>query len=76
MKKNCKIGITQTEDIKQMRARHKEEIEALESSCKHEKISGWMPYMQAPGHLSGSVKACENSIGKCWTLKLVSYMFE
>lgn len=48
------------ETIDQMRDRHKKEIEDLQDNCKHEKISGWMEEMWAPGHFSGTrVKVCE-----------------
>ena len=46
------------ENIDQMRKRHKEEIEKLQSSCKHTDISGWMDYMWAPGHMGFPVKVC------------------
>ena len=47
------------ENIKEMRQRHKEEIENLQSMCSHPEISDWMPYMWAPGHFSGNVRICK-----------------
>lgn len=47
------------ENIEQMRLRHKEEIDKLQSNCKHKKISNWMPYMWAPGHIGNPVKVCK-----------------
>ncbi len=46
------------ENIKQMRDRHKKEIEELQTSCKHERISDWLDYMWAPGHFMGKKKHC------------------
>lgn len=51
------------EDIKQMRERHKKEIEVLQASCAHENVSDWMPYEYAPGHRCGEVRIC-GSCGK------------
>ena len=48
-----------SESIKQMRERHKKEIEKLQSKCKHKDISDWMPYMWAPGHVGSPVRVCE-----------------
>jgi len=48
------------ENINQMRKRHKAEKKALEDSCPHEKLSGWMDFAWAPGHFSGRVKVCKN----------------
>ena len=47
------------EDIKQMKNRHKMEIEELQENCKHEKISEWVDFMWAPGHYGGQVKVCK-----------------
>jgi len=47
------------ENIDRMRVRHKKEIENLQSKCKHERVSNWIPYMWAPGHMCGSVRVCE-----------------
>jgi hypothetical protein len=47
-------GIT----IKQIRERHKKEIEDFQSNCRHLTISDWMPFMWAPGHYSHEVKIC------------------
>lgn len=47
------------ENIEDMRIRHKEEIEALQSKCKHKDLSDWMNEYFAPGHSSGRiVKIC------------------
>ena len=48
-----------SEDINQMRIRHKCEIEQLQDSCKHKEISECMRYMWAPGHHSHCVKVCK-----------------
>ncbi len=48
------------ENIKEMTERHKREIQELQDSCKHEKVSGWLDYYWAPVHSSGfQVKQCE-----------------
>ncbi len=44
--------------IEQIRERHKKEIDAFMSTCPHPEISGWTPYMWAPGHISHYVKTC------------------
>ena len=46
-------------DIDQIQQRHEREIERFISTCKHQDISDWMPYMWAPGHFSGNVKICK-----------------
>lgn len=43
-----------------MLIRHKEEIEALRSVCKHKKISDWTDYMWAPSHYGLPVKVCKS----------------
>ncbi len=48
-----------TENIKEMRIRHKQEIEDLQNNCKHTDISDWRRYEWAPGHSSGEVKVCK-----------------
>lgn len=48
-----------TENIQQMRERHEREIKALQDACRHEKISDWMPFEWAPGHIAGEVRVCE-----------------
>lgn len=45
------------ENIKQMRERHKLEIEQLQSLCSHSRHDR-MPYMWAPGHFSNDVEVC------------------
>ena len=45
------------EDIKQMQARHKREIEKLQGLCQHNNHKR-MPYMWAPGHFSNDVEVC------------------
>jgi hypothetical protein len=45
--------------MKQLRERHKQEIVDFQSACLHTIISGWLPFMWAPGHYSGEVKVCE-----------------
>jgi hypothetical protein len=47
-------GIT----IKQIRERHKKEIEDFQRDCRHSVISDWMPFMWAPGHYGLDVKIC------------------
>jgi hypothetical protein len=48
------------ENIKEMTERHKREIQELQDSCKHEKVSGWLDFYWAPMHSSGTqVKQCE-----------------
>lgn len=46
------------EDIKQMRKRHIEEIQALQVGCVHNMVSECMPFAWAPGHISHCVKVC------------------
>jgi len=49
------------ENITEMRARHKKEIEELQVSCVHNELSDWMEHWWAIGHSSGfMVKVCEN----------------
>lgn len=48
------------ENIKEMRVRHKLEIEELQKNCTHEVLSDCMPYCWAPGHMSHCVIVCEN----------------
>jgi hypothetical protein len=49
-----------SENIDQMRERHKQEIQELRDNCKHESISDCMPYQWAVGHISHCVKICNN----------------
>ena len=43
-----------------MRARHRQEVDALQSSCSHPKVSDWTQDMWAPGHFSRfEVKVCK-----------------
>lgn len=46
------------ENAEQMRERHEQELKTLQDNCKHPKLSGWMPYMWAPGHFGNDVKVC------------------
>ena len=47
------------EDIKQMRERHRKEIELLQNGCKHTNFSDWMEEQWAPAHSAGSlVRLC------------------
>lgn len=46
------------ETIKQIRERHKKEIDDYQSSCEHEKVTQ-MPYMWAHGHFGGDVLVCD-----------------
>ena len=52
--------MNQSETIKQMQKRHKNEIQELQDNCKHEIISKCMPFMWAVGHMSHCVKICKN----------------
>ena len=45
------------ENVKQMRERHAQEIETLQSNCLHP-TSKRMPYMWAPGHFGNDVSVC------------------
>jgi len=47
-----------TENIKEMRERHAQEISNLQSKCLHEK-STRMPFMWAPGHYGNDVLVCD-----------------
>jgi len=47
-------------DIDEMTERHAKEIDDLRVTCKHKKVSDWMPSMWAPGHYGPQVKTCEN----------------
>ena len=47
------------ENIKEMRNRHKIEIENLQLNCEHLTVSQCMPYMWAIGHMSHCVKLCD-----------------
>jgi hypothetical protein len=48
------------ENFKEMAERHKREIQELQDSCKHEKISDWGDYYWAVGHAANcQVKVCE-----------------
>jgi hypothetical protein len=49
-----------TENIDQMRKRHKQEIETLQQNCKHKKLSGWLNEYWAIAHATGNmIKVCE-----------------
>ena len=37
------------ENIEQMKARHRAEVEALQASCEHKQVSDWEEYRWAPG---------------------------
>ena len=53
-----KIPLTDTEKL---RAKHKKEIETLQATCKHKKLSGNMEEQWAPAHGTGRwVKVCYN----------------
>ena len=45
------------ETIKEMRERHKREVEELQSKCEH-KSQKWMPYMWNLEHFFGEVLVC------------------
>jgi len=47
-----------SETITQMRARHEQELNDLQTNCSHVTLSNWMPYQWAPGHTLGEVKVC------------------
>ncbi len=47
------------ENIEKMRKRHEQEIEKLQTNCKHKTISKCMPFAWAPAHISHCVKVCE-----------------
>jgi len=51
-----------SEDIEQMRKRHKEEIGALQENCPH-KSTTRMSFMWAIGHYGNDVEVC-NYCGK------------
>ena len=45
--------------IKELREKHKKEIEEFQNKCKHPEISSWIDEWWAPGHSSGrQVKLC------------------
>lgn len=44
-------------NIRQIRKRHDKEIEEFQDLCKH-KMYDTMPYVWAPGHITGDVKVC------------------
>ncbi len=47
------------ETLKEMKERHKKEIDELQSACPHEN-SSHMPYYWAPAHFSHYVIACDD----------------
>ena len=47
-----------SENMKQMRERHKIEIEELQKNCTHENVSDWMKNYWAIAHQGPSVKRC------------------
>ena len=55
--------IRKNKTIDTIRARHAKEIQVFQDNCRHEDISGWMPYMWAPGHFGSDVRVC-NICGK------------
>jgi len=69
-------GMTrQIENIDQMRERHKREIERLQKSCKHKKLSNWIREWWAIGHSTGyMVKTC-NFCGKVIKRKGLKFKF-
>ncbi len=46
------------DEMKQIRERHKKEIDDFINGCPHTEISDWMPFMWAPGHYGPDVKIC------------------
>ena len=47
------------ENIKEMKQRHKKELEELQANCKHEKISECMPIYIAHSDYGPCIKMCE-----------------
>jgi hypothetical protein len=48
-----------TKTIKELRDKHRREIEEFQKKCKHSDISGWIDEWWAPGHSTGKqVKVC------------------
>jgi len=47
------------EEMDQLRKRHRKEIDDFRAACPHPKVTGWIPFMWAPGHFSHHVKICE-----------------
>jgi hypothetical protein len=45
--------------VKELRERHRQEIEDFRDTCRHLVISDWLQYMWAPGHYDGHVKVCD-----------------
>ena len=46
-------------EMDKIKERHAKEIADFVAACPHSKITGWIPYMWAPGHFSHNVKICE-----------------
>ena len=46
------------ESIDMMRLRHEKEVKELQNTCKHKFLSGWVPYMWAPGHFGNNIRFC------------------
>lgn len=46
------------ESFKELKKRHDKEIDNLQNSCPHEKISDWINSCWAPGHYGLPVKYC------------------
>lgn len=46
-------------EMDKIKERHAKEIADFVAACPHPKITGWIPYMWAPGHFSHNVKICE-----------------
>ena len=47
-----------TENITEMRDRHKRELNDLQTNCNHVNLSNWIPYMWSPGHFHDEVRIC------------------
>ena len=47
------------EEMNKIKERHAKEIADFIEACPHPKITGWIPFMWAPGHFSHNVKVCE-----------------
>ena len=59
-----------SENAEKMRKRHDEELKTLQEHCTHKKLSEWIDYHWAPGHILGKCRVCVNCdkiIEKTWT---------
>jgi hypothetical protein len=57
-----KYYVPQDLSAEQLKDKYEADLKYLQQTCKHEKISQWLPYYWAPAHYSHDVRQCVT----CW----------